>query len=196
MKLFVRHDLKKSKASLVTHPIRARLILAAMGRELTTQEMAELLPDIPKASLYRHVRELAEAGVFKVVGETAIRGTVEKRYAVQLSSATFSKEDLLDAGHEEYLRLVNGVLGGVADIYQAYLARREPTLAEDTLFRVNSANLTDEEFWEFRKQLTDLLSSVQENPMAPGRRRRIIGLIGVPDEAVGPSGQPREEGEK
>lgn len=156
------------------------------GRDLTTQEMADLLPDIPKTSLYRHVRELADAGVLKVVGETAIRGTVEKRFAVQLSEVTFSKEDMLDAGHEEYLRLVSGMLGSIADIYQAYLARREPTLAEDTLFRFNAANLTDEEFWEFRKKLTDLLSSVRDNPMTPERRRRMIGLIGVPDEGAGP----------
>jgi len=182
---------KKSKASLVTHPIRARLILAVMGRDLTTQEMAELLPEIPQTSLYRHVKALAEVGVLKVVGETAIRGTVEKRYAVQFSAVTFSKEDMLDAGHEEYLRLINGVLGGVTDVYQTYLARREPTLAEDTLFRVNAANMTDEEFWDFRKQLTDLLSSVQFNEMAPGRRRRVIALIGVPDEA-----QSVQEGEK
>lgn len=183
----------RSKASLVTHPVRARLLLTLMGRELTTQEMADQLPDIPRTSLYRHIRELAEAGVFKVVGEKAIRGTVEKTFSVQLSAATFSKDDMLDAGHEEYLRLVNGFLGAIGETYQTYLARREPTLAEDTLLRVNAAHLTDEEFWDFRSRLTDLLSSVQNNPPAPGRRRRIIGLIGVPDEVVASDEGPRVE---
>jgi hypothetical protein len=168
------------------------VILTVTGRELTTQEIADLLPDVPKASLYRHIRELAEAGVLKVVGETAIRGTVEKRFAVQLDAVTFSKEDLLDAGHEEYLRLISGRLDSILAVYETYLARKEPTLAEDTLFRVNAANMTDEEFWDFRKQVTDLLSAARDNPMAPGRRRRIISLVAVPDIRVA----AEEEAEK
>jgi hypothetical protein len=180
----------KTKASLITHPIRARLILTLMGRKLTTQQMAGLLPDIPRTSLYRHIRELAEAGTFVVVGETAIRGTVEKRYAVRLSSVTLSREDLLEAGHEEYFRLVTGFLGSLIDVYQAYLARREDGLAENTLLRFNSVNLSDEEFRHFRSQFTDLLTSVQSNPLTPSRRRRVIGLLGVPDEPDPPSDEP------
>lgn len=177
---------RKTKASFITHPIRARLIVALMGRELTTQQIAALLPDIPRTSLYRHIRELAEAGVFVVVDETPIRGTVERKYAVLLSSATLSREDLLDAGHEEYRRLVTSFLGGIMDVYQAYLDRREEGLAENTLLRVNSVNMTDEEFQQFRRQLTDLLTSAQAIPLTPERRRRVIGLLGVPDQSDPP----------
>lgn len=185
--------MKKNKASLITHPVRARLILTLMGRELTTQQIATLLPDIPRTSLYRHISELAAVGVFVVVSETAVRGTVEKKYAVQLSAATLAREDVLEAGHEEYLRLVNGVLGGVTDVYQVYLARREEGLYDNILLRVNSVNLSDEEFQQFRKQLTDLLTSVQDNPLTPGRRRRVIGLLGVPDQPDPPSDEPSGE---
>jgi len=173
---------KPTKASLIAHPIRTRLVLTLMGRELTTQQIARLLPDIPRTSLYRHIRELAKADVFMVVGETAVRGAVEKKYALRPSSVTLNREDILEAGHEEYFRLVNGFLGGLIDVYQAYLARREERLVEDTLLRANSVNLTDEEFQRFRLQLTDLLTSVQANPPGPGRRRRVIGLIAVPDQ--------------
>jgi hypothetical protein len=186
--------MRKAKASLIKHPIRARLILTLMGRELTTQQIAALLPDIPRTSLYRHIRELAEAGVFMVVGETAIRGTVEKKYAVRLSAATLAKEDILEAGHSEYLRLVTSFLGGIMDVYQAYLDRREEGLYENILLRVNSVNLTDEEFQQFRKQLTDLLTSVQAIPLTPGRRRRVIGLLGVPDQPDPPSVEATDEG--
>jgi DNA-binding HxlR family transcriptional regulator len=185
---------RKTKASLITHPVRARLILTLMGRELTTQQMAALLPDIPRTSLYRHIRELTEAGVFEVVAETAIRGTVERRYAVLLRSATLSREDIQDAGHEEYLRLVTGFLGAIMNVYQAYLDRHEQGLAENTLLRVNSVNLTDEEFQQFRRQLTDLLTAVQANPLTPERRRRVIGLLGVPGQPAPPSEELTEEG--
>jgi hypothetical protein len=164
-----------------------------MGRELTTQQLTALLPEIPRTSLYRHMRKLAEAGVFVVVDETAIRGTVEKRYAVQLSSATLTKEDLLEAGHEEYFRLVTGFLGGIIDVYQTYLARKEESLAENTLLRVNSVDLSDDEFQQFRRQLTDLLTSAQTNALMPGRRRRLIGLLGVPDQSDPPADDTTNE---
>src|SRR5262249_23160179 len=110
--------------------------------------------------------------------------------AVRLSAASLTKEDILEAGHEEYLRLVSGFLGGIMGVYQAYLDRGEDGLYEDTLLRVNSVNFTDEEFQQFRKQLTDLLTSVQGNPLTPGRRRRVIGLLGVPDQPDPPSDEP------
>lgn len=179
----------KTKVSLITHPIRARLVMTVMGRELTTQQIAGLLPDIPRTSLYRHIRELAEAGILMVVGETAIRGTVEKTYALNFSSASHTKEDILEAGHKEYLNLVNGFLGSLLEVYRAYLVRYEEGLAENILLRANSVNLTDEEFQDFRKQLTDLLTSAQAKPMAPGRRRRVIGLLGVPDQPDPPSSE-------
>ena len=186
--------MRKTKASLITRPDRVRLILTLMGRELTTQQIAALLPDISRTSLYRHMRELTEAGVFQVVGETAVRGAVEKRYAVLRSAITLTKEDILEAGHDEYLRLVNGFLGGITDVYQTYLARREEGLNENILLRVNSVNLTEEEFQQFRLQLTDLLSSVMATPLTPGRRRRVIALLGVPDQSDPPLEESPREG--
>ena len=186
-------SMRKTKASYITHPIRARLILTLTGRELTTQQMAALLPDIPRTSLYRHIRELAEAGVFAVVRETAIRGTVEKTYAIRRGAATLTREDLLEAGHDEYFRLVTSVLGGIVAVYQSYRDRGEEGLYENTLLRANSVNLTDEEFQQFRLQLTDLLTSAQANPLTPGRRRRVIGLLGVPDQPDPPSDELTDE---
>ena len=38
------------------------------------------LPDIPIASLYRHIKILADSSILMVVGENRIRGTVESVY--------------------------------------------------------------------------------------------------------------------
>lgn len=170
-----------SKASLINHPIRARLILTLMERALTTQQIAALLPDIPRTSLYRHIRELAEADVLMVVSETRIRGAVERTYAVRPGSTILSPEDVANAGHEEYFNLVTGFLGGVTDVYQAYLARREEGLPLEVLVRVFSLNLTTDEFQTLKRQLLDVLKPWEGNAPSPERRRRIIGLLGVPD---------------
>src|SRR5262245_25311234 len=142
-----------TKADLLTHPVRARLILAILGRALTTQQIAMLLPDIPRASLYRHIRELVDADVLEVVGETRIRGTVEKTYVVRQKAALLSPEDVQDAGHEEYLRLVTNFLGGMTHVYQAYLAEQEEGFPEEVFVRWFPLYLTTDEFQMLKHQL-------------------------------------------
>lgn len=69
--------------SVLMHPVRLRLVqrLALLGTA-TVQELAAALPDIPRASLYRHLRTLTELGYLTVVEETRVRGTVERTYAL------------------------------------------------------------------------------------------------------------------
>lgn len=170
------------KASNITHPIRARVILTIMGRALTTQQIAALLPNIPRTSLYRHIRELADAGVLMVVGEAPIRGTVEKTYAVRPGATILAPEDVEQAGHEEYFQIVTGFLGGMTDAYQSYLAAREDGLAQDIMVRVFSLNLTTEEFQTLKRQMLELIKPLEANTLTIERRRRLIGLLGVPDQ--------------
>lgn len=42
-------------ARLIGHPVRLRVIIALGGRTLTTKQLAEALPDVAQATLYRHV---------------------------------------------------------------------------------------------------------------------------------------------
>ncbi|WP_324273703.1 helix-turn-helix domain-containing protein [Blastococcus brunescens] len=56
-------------ADLLLHPVRLRVVQAFLGdRTLTTSDLRAELPDVPTASLYRHVGVLADAGVLTVVG--------------------------------------------------------------------------------------------------------------------------------
>ena len=57
----------------------------------TVKELRTALPDVPNASLYRHVRLLAEH-VLTVVGETRIRGTVESVYRLNRKVLTVVDE--------------------------------------------------------------------------------------------------------
>ena len=60
----------ESKAELVLHPVRLRIIQSLIGgRERTPQQIAEELPDVAQATLYRHLGRLAKAGLVKVVAE-------------------------------------------------------------------------------------------------------------------------------
>src|SRR4051794_38733766 len=77
---------------LLAHPVRMRIVHALRGRELTTGRLCELLPDVSKAMVYRHVEALAAGGVLEVAEERRIRGAVERTY--RLCQATIGPDDL------------------------------------------------------------------------------------------------------
>ena len=57
----------------------------------TVKEIRKALPDVPSASLYRHVKILVDSSILTVVGENRIRGTVESIY--QLNKDALTTED-------------------------------------------------------------------------------------------------------
>ena len=53
---------------LLLHPLRLRIIqLLFDGRRLTARQIAAAQPEIPQATLYRHLHQLVEGGVLVVV---------------------------------------------------------------------------------------------------------------------------------
>lgn len=174
--------MSNSKADLITHPIRARLLLAIKGRTLTTQQIAALLPDIPRASLYRHIRELADAEVLIVVEEMRIRGTLEKTYAVRPEATVLTPEDMANTSNEEYLRLITSFLGAMKDVYQTYLAEPQDGKPREMFARAVSLYLTTEESQALKQELLELLQRLEANKPTPERRRRLFCLLGVPDQ--------------
>lgn len=67
---------------LLLNPIRLRMIGAVACGKRTAGEIGEALPDVPAATLYRHLKKLADAGVLAVVATRPARGAVERVYAL------------------------------------------------------------------------------------------------------------------
>ena len=81
------------KANLILHPIRFRIVTAIAAYKMTTREIADLMPEIPLTTLYRHINILVEAGLMRVVEEKQIRGTIERTYALT-APPSLTAEDL------------------------------------------------------------------------------------------------------
>ena len=68
-------------AEIAMNPARQRIFQYFLLHETgTVKEIRKALPDIPRASLYRHIKILADSSILMVVGENRIRGTVESVY--------------------------------------------------------------------------------------------------------------------
>ena len=79
-------------AEIVMNPARQRIFQFFLLHETgTVKELRKALPDIPSASLYRHIKILADCSILMVVDENRIRGTVESVY--QLNKEAMATED-------------------------------------------------------------------------------------------------------
>ena len=66
------------KVELIIHPVRLRIMQAMGAEKLTTQEIAERLPDVPKSSLYRHLKLLLEGEMIGLAETRLVHGIQER----------------------------------------------------------------------------------------------------------------------
>ena len=170
-----------SKADAILHPIRMRIVMEIMGRQMTTQQIAAALPDVPQASLYRHIGLLTQAGVLAVVSERPVRGAVEKVYAIPERAAELDYAEFVQASREDHLRYFTVFLGSLLAQFRAYLKQDEIDILRDGLsYRTAPLNLSDAEFTQLLDNLRAVLRPAVALPPAPERRRRILSTILIP----------------
>ena len=88
---------------LFAHPVRVRIVNALRGdRILTTADLAARLPDVSKATVYRHVELLADAGVLEVAREERVRGAVERHYRLRRERAVIDADAVAAASRDEH----------------------------------------------------------------------------------------------
>lgn len=172
-----------SRANLILHPVRVRLLAALARRELTARQLSELLPDIPQATLYHHLGTLTRGGLLRIVSERQVRGTIEKRYALAESHALLSPDDLANASRDDHLRYFMLFIATVLGDFARYLQQDGPIdlLADGAGYTETPFYLSDEEFAQAAAAFNSALLPFYKNQPAPGRRRRILAIITFPD---------------
>lgn len=172
------------KVDAVLHPIRLRIVQAFLGSPtLTTRQLAERLPDVPQATLYRHLGTLADNGIIVVERENRVRGAVERVYRLPEGSASLTGPDLEGTPPEEHLRHFTTLLAALQGEFVRYLGRPGIDLAADGVgYRSFALNLTDEEFTAFLAEIGEVVGRAAANPPAPGRKRRAFTRITMPLE--------------
>ncbi|MFA9430516.1 helix-turn-helix domain-containing protein [Egicoccus sp. AB-alg2] len=171
-----------ARTDLLLHPVRIRVVQAAVGCELTTGELAAALPDVPTASLYRHVRRLVDGGVLEVVAERPVRGTVERTYRVALDAASLDPDDVAGLSPHQHVEALAAFTTGLLQSATRYLDDPVADPAGDGFgYRQVPMWADDEEFAAFVADLRAVLRRAAERGPGPGRRRRTLTTVVVPD---------------
>ena len=176
-----------SSADLLLHPVRLRIVRTFLGdRALTTSQLRLELPDVPTASLYRHVARLVDAGVLTVASERRIRGGVERTYLLADAKARVSAGEVAEMRREDHRRAFVNYMAGLLGDFDRYLERETVDPLSDGLgYNLEGLWLSDAELEAFVGELAGVLDAHLANGPAAGRRRRLIATILLPGEDVG-----------
>lgn len=160
-------------AEIVMNPVRQRIFQYFLLHETgTVKELRKALPDIPSASLYRHVKILADSSILMVVGENRIRGTVESVY--RLNKDAMAAED--ETGNAVQMSLLS-----ICASFAKYFSAGNADPQKDMLLLTNcTLLLTDEEFSEYLSEINQVTVKYMKKESSESSNMRRITLISAP----------------
>lgn len=168
----------QNKVDVIINPIRIRIIQhAAHNGPLTVAHLAQALPDISKATLYRHVRVLVENEILQVVGQEKIRGTFEQRYSLNTQKFNPTGQE----SSAELQTLVYSMLAKLAHDFGQYFDSDTATPTEDRLFlATNTLHLDDHQFEQFIDEMFAVVAKYSQAPTSHNGKTRMITLVSSP----------------
>ncbi|MET8146296.1 helix-turn-helix domain-containing protein [Sphaerisporangium sp. NPDC005288] len=169
---------------LLAHPVRLRIVHAMRGgRELATSELSARIPDVSKATVYRHVDLLAAGGVLEVAGERRVRGAVERRYRLRQDRAVIDAEAMRSLSADDHRRGFAVAMAALLAEFGSYLGRDGADPVADLVgYRQHAVWLSREELLEMIAQMRAAIAPRLANPPAPGRARYLLSPILFPAE--------------
>ena len=156
------------------HPIRTRIIqLVANHKSMTVSAIADVMNDIPRSTIYRHVKILSENNVLIIVKEEKIRGTYEREYAFnyELMNTQYNKAD-----QAAFAFLLN-----VFFDFNEYFKNPNANPTQDQIFlSKNTLLLSDDEFEQFKVDIYDVIKKYLHFSSTNERKARNISIISSP----------------
>lgn len=167
---------------LLLHPVRIRIVHAFAGEATrTTAELCDRLPDVPQASLYRHVALLARADVLKVVDQRSVRGATERRYRLNRDRGSIGRDDAAAMTLEDHRRGFVAAMAALVADFGAYLDSANAEPFDDRVgYRQIPVWMSREEQQRLLRGLEKLLAPVLTNRPTPKRRQFMISPITFP----------------
>jgi len=148
--------------------------VAATGGNISASDICEKMPDVPRTTIYRHIKILIEHGVLTVVAENKIRGSLER--ILSLNTAELAKHN----SPENATQNAFGFLMQQYTKFERYFNSETPNPVVDRIFLTGVVlMLTDEEFDAFLNDLQQLLQKYSFE-CSKKRKTRDISIISAP----------------
>ncbi|TWD84401.1 helix-turn-helix protein [Kribbella amoyensis] len=168
-------------ADVVMHPVRMRIIQQLSGRELTTAQLRDALPDITQATLYRHVAALIEADIIAVVAERKVRGTVERTLALGARLAVADLAELRAMDTAQLRSMFLTFLGHLGESFDTFLAAEDPELRDYLGFGMTQVYVGPDDLPKLQAAINEALAPYLSD--RPGTRRLGLGSVLIPEPA-------------
>jgi len=172
------------KADLILHPVRFRILQTLPGETLTTQEIAERLADVPKSSLYRHLKLLLEGEMIVVAEARLVNGIQEKTY--QLAQRPYlGPDDMADLSAAEHVQYFTTYIMNVLREFANYAETAGKTGSLDLL--ADRVGYSEAVFYAAPAEMDTLeadinaaFAKIGENGPGNGRVKRKFAFISHP----------------
>lgn len=151
---------------LILHPVRMRIILTIVSRVLTTQQIADLLPDIAQTTLYRHINLLLEGGILRVVRESQVRGTVERELALVEGAGRIDMETSASLPPEQQEHIFTTIIAMLLANFRRSQAQPQTGLPP-ALYNQQHLYLTPTELLDVNQQIDQLLAAYKDPARTP-----------------------------
>ena len=179
-----------SSSELLLHPVRLRIVLAFGAERLTTAQLADRLPDIAHATLYRHVAMLADAGVLDVVAQRRVRGGIERTYVLAADAGKLGPEAVSTMSKDEVRHGFGVFVGALMESLGRYLDDPAADLARDPVsFRQAALWVDEHELDALLGRIADALAPILDNEPTEGRERLLLNTVLIPDRSARPASE-------
>ncbi|WP_173916782.1 helix-turn-helix domain-containing protein [Halobacillus sp. Marseille-Q1614] len=173
--------MKKSKADLIMHPVRMRIIQCLAKDSATVYELLEMIEDVPQATLYRHLNELKKGKVIKVDTERKVRGTVERTYMLEKDGAWITADEAVQMSNDEHLQMFMTFFVNLLRETENYFDG-EVDLTKDIYgFSQVDLHLTSDEWTEMRQDIKTLMIKYGSKKKRENTRRVTMAQVFIPE---------------
>ena len=172
----------RTKADLLLHPVRMRIIQSLLGgRDRSSEEIFELLGDVPRATLYRHLNKLLEAGVITVVKQDYIRGGVLRTFHLDESQTLLGEDEVEGLSVDDMLKYFTTFVSSLLRDFESYVRHQNNTKKGNGMLAVQTPlYLSDQEFHSLSEKLKTIFEENSENVPSEERQLRIVTTFVIP----------------
>ena len=178
------------RVDLIIHPVRFRILQTLTHEQLTTQDIADRLPDVPKSSIYRHLKLLLDNEIVSVADTRLVKGIQEKTYRVT-QSIHLTADDMEGLSADEHLNYFTNYVFTLLRDFSNYLTATEEMdgkidmLADRVGYTEVKFFANLEELNQFMVALNQAILPLMQNEAGNGRFLYKLATIAHPERTPG-----------